>query len=594
MSQKYKFNCKSIENLDLFAKLPEIYYKGNSKRSTTVGRIFTIIYAVIYVAFFVYKLIRMGLKIDVSFYETTTFTGEIPSIRLTNEYFYGGFALVNPFTGSTYIDETIYYPKVEFRIGKKVGNVWNFDNKILEVEQCKIEKFGDKYRDLFKDKIENLYCLKDLDVILEGHTTYDVYSYFYLGFYPCVNGVDGRTNCKSKEEIAQYLTMTMVTVKMQDIELTPQLYKTPTQIRSRELSAPVMANLYQNINAYFHIISIETDNDISGFEALSQVDIKKYFKYDVTFTVSSTNTNDILATGDPLCNINIQLTEQMITIVRTYTKLIEVLGDVGGVMEFIFSFFNIIANILTDTLYEKSLVNNLFSFDLDKKLIIIKKNKKNKKIKKSKKNPNEDKKPEIYSPIISLNKSPQQSSIYVNDDTIRTKARLNEQDSLNKNKLKNDNFLKVGKVNISKRRGKNNAKSSFSLSHGKLENSESKENKNIDKNIKYKNYNIKEPNIFKNNKETEKESKKKINKVRLSKLNIYFCLCCARKRKNLENILIDEGMSIISERLDIMNIFIKLFRDEKIQENLHKPDTFEISDECKRKIKEIYNKFYKI
>ena len=57
MSQKCKLNCKSIENLDLFAKLPEIYYKGNSKRSTTVGRIFTIIYAVIYVAFFVYKRI---------------------------------------------------------------------------------------------------------------------------------------------------------------------------------------------------------------------------------------------------------------------------------------------------------------------------------------------------------------------------------------------------------------------------------------------------------------------------------------------------------------------------------------------------------
>ena len=53
-------------------------------------------------------------------------------------------------------------------------------------------------------------------------------------------------------------------------------------------------------------------------------------------------------------------------------------------------------------------------------------------------------------------------------------------------------------------------------------------------------------------------------------------------------------MSIISERLDIMNIFIKLFRDEKIQENLHKPDTLEISDESKRKLREIYNSSYKI
>ena len=74
----------------------------------------------------------------------------------------------------------------------------------------------------------------------------------------------------------------MLTVKMQDVELTPQLYKTLVQVRSRELSAPVMENLYNNINVYFHIVSIETDNDILGFESLSKVDMKRYFKYDVT------------------------------------------------------------------------------------------------------------------------------------------------------------------------------------------------------------------------------------------------------------------------------------------------------------------------
>ena len=52
MSQKCKFNCKSIENIDLFAKLPEFYFKGKPRRSTTIGRILTIIYAIIYACFF--------------------------------------------------------------------------------------------------------------------------------------------------------------------------------------------------------------------------------------------------------------------------------------------------------------------------------------------------------------------------------------------------------------------------------------------------------------------------------------------------------------------------------------------------------------
>ena len=53
--------------------------------------------------------------------------------------------------------------------------------------------------------------------------------------------------------------------------------------------------------------------------------------------------------------------------------------DVGGLMEVIFSFFNILSSLVVSILYEESLVNNLFSFDLDKKIISLKEkhNKKN-------------------------------------------------------------------------------------------------------------------------------------------------------------------------------------------------------------------------
>ena len=41
-------------------------------------------------------------------------------------------------------------------------------------------------------------------------------------------------------------------------------------------------------------------------------------------------------------------------------------------MEVFFSLFRIVSSFLTDTLYETSLVNHLFSFDLDKKVLLIK------------------------------------------------------------------------------------------------------------------------------------------------------------------------------------------------------------------------------
>ena len=41
-------------------------------------------------------------------------------------------------------------------------------------------------------------------------------------------------------------------------------------------------------------------------------------------------------------------------------------------MEFIFTFFSLIASFSTDKLYKVSLVNNLFSFDIDKKIFLFK------------------------------------------------------------------------------------------------------------------------------------------------------------------------------------------------------------------------------
>ena len=84
--------------------------------------------------------------------------------------------------------------------------------------------------------------------------------------------------------------------------------------------------------------------------------------------------------NDPVCDVTIQLSSKVLTIKRTNTKLIDVLGDVGGLMEFIFSFFNIIPMLITDLLYDIDLVHNLFSFDLDKKEVLIKnlKNEENK------------------------------------------------------------------------------------------------------------------------------------------------------------------------------------------------------------------------
>ena len=68
MRKTCNINCKFFEDIDLFGIEAEVYFKGKSKRSSMVGRVLTIIYGILYSAFFIYKLIRMLKKVDVNFY----------------------------------------------------------------------------------------------------------------------------------------------------------------------------------------------------------------------------------------------------------------------------------------------------------------------------------------------------------------------------------------------------------------------------------------------------------------------------------------------------------------------------------------------
>ena len=191
MKNKCYCICKFMNNIDLYAKEAELYYKGNNKKSILIGKIFTIIYIFMYGAFFIYQLVRMFKRSDGTFYDSYSFTGEPPNIQLTKENFYGGFALGNPLTLETFVDDSIYNVKAYYRSGVKKGSHWSWTTIPLQIETCKLEKFGEKYRDIFKDKqIEKLHCVSVLDQLLQGHLTYDTYSFFLIKFFPCINSTE--------------------------------------------------------------------------------------------------------------------------------------------------------------------------------------------------------------------------------------------------------------------------------------------------------------------------------------------------------------------------------------------------------------------
>ena len=291
------------------------------------------------------------------------------------------------------------------------------------------------------------------------------------------------------------------------------------------------------------------------------------------------NMNNVLPTdsGEALCNIQLQLTEQMISIDRTYTKLIEVLGDVGGLMEFVFSFFKIISIFITEALYEKGLINHLFSFDMDKKIIELNIQKKIKNIKpKSLKHEYK-----VSSKIL----------VYSNGNTRNSKNIMKDEGIIDENKIEKYNIFSPKSSNLLKSiyKRKIRKKKIVHARTMKSENDEIKSKNIIQNNLKDGNEMIKNSNTDFEEKTIEigKVSRRKITKLIFTKVDLYLCFLCIRKRKKIQNILIDEGMNLFSEKLDVINIFSKLMKIEDFENLSHKEKAIEMSDQCKKRLQDI-------
>ena len=352
--------CDFLKGIDFFGKLPEFYIKGRPKKATIIGTTFTIIFIIIYIIIFIYKLYRMFIRLDITFYDSYSTTEETPSINITNENFYLLFSIYND-SGLPFIDESIYYPMAYF-VERELEKI--------EVEKCNIDKIGSKYRQFFtQTNLDNYYCLSKVNYTLLAYI-----NSIKLQLFPCKNGTENNNNCKPKEIIDEYLNGKNLEIDFEDILITPFNYDSPVKERINLIYTTIFKTFGQYLFTEMHLVNIETSTNIFGFNFLTNPKVDHFIKYDSLEIIPQPGYNlDDETNNYPIVEIEFQLNDKILLEKRQYIQLIDVLGEVGGLMEIIFSFFGVICSFVTDILYKKSIANNLFSFDLRKKIISIKK-----------------------------------------------------------------------------------------------------------------------------------------------------------------------------------------------------------------------------
>ena len=546
-----------VKRIDFFGKEPEFYIQGRPKQVSIFGRIFTYIFIFLYILIFCYKLYRMSQRVDITFYDSYSNTDEVPNIKITQDNFTLMFAILDE-NGEPFIDDTIYYPEAFFS---------DEYSEEIRIERCSPDKIGPRYREFFDDsEILDYYCLVDVNYSLVPNM-----NSLRISIYPCRNNEDD-DYCESQEYIENYLSNKLFLVYFQDIMLTPLDYHNPIKERINFLNTEIYKNLGQYLHTEMQLVKIETSTNIIGFDFLTKPKIEEFIKFDKEVILPFPGYNfDDEEDEYPITIFELQLNDRILLEKRYYVQLIDVLGEIGGFMEIMFSFFSMICSLIVDILYEKTLTNNLFTYNITRKTILIKKR---------------------GNPIFKINKD---------KDTKIEEPNSSEVTIFPTKRKKNKNKKKVMIVNteIKYINNKNSEEKYLAKNKNKVDVSSFKKETKI-KNIDIQSVKSSYDDINKNDLESiynmSKKSKNStdntnnwiIEEIGLKDLLISVFYCCEKKRRKMYNILLNEGMKVIIEKLDISNIFKNIYSIECSNNDFYKNvNIIKMSGECVKALSEI-------
>jgi len=223
---------------------------------------------------------RMLKRMDVSFSETNGSTGGLPKIHLNKHSFTYGLALSDDY-GNPVINESIYYPTA-FLTGKQTinGNMVTI-NIPIEFGICDINDFGVNFKQFTSSlNLNQYYCLKNFDIDLEGYSAAENFTSIIININKCQEKTRNNLPCLDDSEINNRLDGKFLIIFSEDFELTPYDYEKPVKEKLTVNSCPIRLDQLQYFVGYYKLADIQTERNIFGFEAFSDVKSEKYIFYD--------------------------------------------------------------------------------------------------------------------------------------------------------------------------------------------------------------------------------------------------------------------------------------------------------------------------
>ena len=550
-------------DFDIYSRRISFFYKNKEKFGSVFGFVLTVLYIVLSIIIFLIYFIRTLKRVEVTASDSTVYPTDIPSIDINNHLFYIAFGLEDPVKLTRIINETIYYPEVIFVEKIKVnGEFITKSETVLEIEKCSNIKFGEEYQVLLeRHQINNSYCIKELNLKLEGGPSHIKMSYIKINIYPCVNNTQNSNHCQSQEIIDKYLTSAYFSILAKDIGLNPMNFKVPIIPLLQYLYTPIDKSILKEYIIYFGITEINTDTGLF-FNAIKKETYLKYVKdlHSIFFIENKQN-----YAGKEIFSAQIRLEETINFHKRTFTKMSQVLSITGGYMQIISTVFALIALLTKKFSLEQNLLNSIFNFNIKQRKIILcieykKRLDYNPNLEKKKDNNNNNNTFILYDPKKSIiSKKSRRDSILIfkhkKDSTMRRSVTL-QPNMTGKKSIKSQSGSVSGSSQLfsqlSKNKPKNNEDFDPNINRSKI-------------NMIYKEDNLAMNDMFKMQKPKKKKSNynilndlKELDQGRRSTVNFtifdYYCLKKLNNKK-AEIELFNFGINFFKSQMDIINFF---------------------------------------
>ncbi|CAD8168572.1 unnamed protein product [Paramecium pentaurelia] len=358
--QKNKIFLKGIKQFDMFAQPLQLLVDKKEYHQTLFGSILTLLLLALFSNLFYQKLVTLFNKSNPSSLSSEIYHSQPELYNLTPFNFTMTMAFQNS-TYNTYIDESIYVVNaylvkkyVQEQNGQKIDV---YDKQELPLVECN--------QDLIKQKelkqyfshfdLPTNYCIdwnQIPNIQIQGTFDAPKFEYIIMQFNTCNEQTKKSKPCKNQKEIEQALMQNYFSFQISSQTTNLKNPKSPYQPKGQDLFTTISSNIYKEISIYLEPLTTITDVGL----------IQTELEYEKTLRYGRHTEMLDLSQTDLIMNVIIRLDTTEYVDYRTYPKIQEILAELGGLWQVLFTLFYIISKPINKISLILELINSLYEF----------------------------------------------------------------------------------------------------------------------------------------------------------------------------------------------------------------------------------------